>query len=206
MAPEVRANQKYGIKADIWSLGIIFYTMICSSIEYNAEGYIARPRDIHQQIFKGKELNFMTVDGNPDEKLKEFLKQMLTIDQNRRISWQNLINHKIFERTDNKILSDVIHNVPLKVLVYQPFGENLEEKKLEDYEKNLPIELKEDLYENTKKTEIRDSVQLDGVIQKESNDKIDVNVAPLNSMSEFNNFIKSDLEKILYKLIKLNNL
>jgi hypothetical protein len=28
--------------------------MICSNIEYEADGYIGRPRDIHQQIYKGK--------------------------------------------------------------------------------------------------------------------------------------------------------
>ena len=206
MAPEVRANEKYGIKADIWSLGIIFYTMICSNIQYDTEGYIARPREIHQQIFKGKELNFMTVDGKPDEELKEFLKSMLTIDQKKRISWQELINHKILERTDSNLLSDVIHNVPLKVLVFQAFEKSLEEKKLEDYEKDLPNELKQGPSEHIKKTEISDSVQLNAVLQKESNDTIDVNVAPLSSMIEFNNLKKSDMEKQLYKLIKLNNL
>jgi serine/threonine protein kinase len=96
MAPEVRANEKYGVKADIWSLGIIFYTMICSSIEFDSDGFIGRPRDIHQQIFKGKDLMFTTVDGNPDEELKKFLKSMLTVDQKKRISWHELINHKIF--------------------------------------------------------------------------------------------------------------
>lgn len=92
----MRANQKYGVKADIWSLGIIFYTMICSNIDFDADGYIGRPRDIHQQIFKQKDLFFITVDGKPDEELKNFIKSMLTIDQNKRISWKELINHKIF--------------------------------------------------------------------------------------------------------------
>jgi serine/threonine protein kinase len=36
MAPEVKNRQKYGIKADVWSIGIIFYTMICSSIKYES--------------------------------------------------------------------------------------------------------------------------------------------------------------------------
>lgn len=43
MAPEVSNNAKYGIKvifvfiqADIWSIGVIFFTMICSNIPYQA--------------------------------------------------------------------------------------------------------------------------------------------------------------------------
>lgn len=107
--------------------------MICSSIEYDAGGFIARPRDIHEQIFKGKDLNFMTVDGNPDEELKKFLKSMLTIDQKKRISWRDLIEHKIFERTNSNLLSDVIHNVSLEVLVNQNTDKVEDEKKLEDY-------------------------------------------------------------------------
>lgn len=62
--------------------------MICSNIEFEADGYIGRPRDIHQQIYKGKQLFFKTVDGNPDEQLKGFIKSMLTIDQKKRISWK----------------------------------------------------------------------------------------------------------------------
>ena len=38
-APEINQGKKYNIKADIYSLGVIFYQMICSS-----------ERDIHERI------------------------------------------------------------------------------------------------------------------------------------------------------------
>ena len=49
------------------------------------------------------ELFFETVDGHPDPELKIFIKQMLTLDQRKRISWRELINHKIFDRTSSRI-------------------------------------------------------------------------------------------------------
>lgn len=34
MAPEVMRREKYGLKADIWSIGIIFYEMIYGRLPY----------------------------------------------------------------------------------------------------------------------------------------------------------------------------
>lgn len=34
MAPEVKLHKSYGIKADVWSLGIIFFMMICNNWPY----------------------------------------------------------------------------------------------------------------------------------------------------------------------------
>lgn len=38
---------------------------------------------------------------------------MLTIDQRKRISWRDLINHKIFDRTSSKIFESPIMNVKI---------------------------------------------------------------------------------------------
>ena len=82
----------------------------------------------------------------------------------------------------------------------------VEEKKQEEYEKGLPTEAKKGTSNSDKKTVINEEIQLDESIQKELNETIDVNVAPLSSMTEFNLLKKSDVEKCLYKLIQENNL
>lgn len=101
------------IKADIWSIGVIFYTMICSNYNYGKDGYISRTKDIQQQIMEGrdaKQLFFKTVDGNPDMELKQFILQMLTIDHRKRISWRELVTHKIFERNNGKLFPSLVYN------------------------------------------------------------------------------------------------
>lgn len=34
MAPEVMRREKYGLKADIWSIGVIFYEMLYGRLPY----------------------------------------------------------------------------------------------------------------------------------------------------------------------------
>ena len=36
MAPEVIKGQKYGLKADIWSVGIVLYEMVYGTLPYHA--------------------------------------------------------------------------------------------------------------------------------------------------------------------------
>jgi serine/threonine protein kinase len=75
-------REKYGVKADIWSLGIIFYTMICSSISYSSDFYTGRPKNIRTQAMQRKErLFFQTLDGIPDDELLGFIKSMVCIEQ-----------------------------------------------------------------------------------------------------------------------------
>jgi len=50
---------------------------------------------------------------------------MLKIDQKERISWRELINHKIFDRTNSKIFENPILNIKITGVV-----ENMKEEKL----------------------------------------------------------------------------
>jgi serine/threonine protein kinase len=36
MAPEVMRKESYGLKADIWSIGVIFFQMIFGKLPYNS--------------------------------------------------------------------------------------------------------------------------------------------------------------------------
>lgn len=74
---------------------------------------MGRSRNIQNQIIMEKELFFDTLDGRPDAELKLFIKQMLTFNQKERISWRELINHKIFDRTNLRIFESPILNVKI---------------------------------------------------------------------------------------------
>lgn len=42
--------------------------------------------------------------------LKQFILQMLTIDHRKRISWRELVTHKIFERNNGKMFPSLVYN------------------------------------------------------------------------------------------------
>jgi serine/threonine protein kinase len=47
MAPEVMNRQAYGLKADIWSIGIIFFQMIFGQPPYRSTNAQQMYREIH---------------------------------------------------------------------------------------------------------------------------------------------------------------
>lgn len=46
MAPEIIEGKGYGFSSDIWSLGIIFYEMVCGSLPYGED--LDDPYDIYK--------------------------------------------------------------------------------------------------------------------------------------------------------------
>ena len=74
MAPQVIIKEKYGLKADIWSLGIIFYEMIFGSLPFKP----AKPSEMYANI-KNKDLfsNKKIRGIQPSKQCFDLLKRML---------------------------------------------------------------------------------------------------------------------------------
>ncbi|TMS13244.1 Ribosomal protein S6 kinase alpha-2 [Larimichthys crocea] len=92
MAPEVLRKQGYDAACDIWSLGILLYTMIAgfspfaSSSEDSAEEILA-------QIGSGK---FIVIGGNWDlvsEAAKDIVIKMLHVDPHQRLTAPQVLRH-----------------------------------------------------------------------------------------------------------------
>lgn len=88
MAPEVLAGEPYGFKADIWSIGVIFYQMLSGKYPFKGANYL----DLLQKIQKTS-VNFSVMNFSP--LAKDFIEKCLTVDSERRISWLELYNHPI---------------------------------------------------------------------------------------------------------------
>ena len=99
IAPEILKNEEYeGPPVDVWSSGVVLYTMINGTVPFKANNLI--------------ELNKKIIEGKFKENNKEFSKEiinllhgLLEVDPKKRITVEEAINHPWF---NNK---DINHNI-----------------------------------------------------------------------------------------------
>ena len=87
IAPEVFMNN-YNEKADIWSCGIILYTMLCGHPPFcgNKENII-KSKILHSKLtFPSKEFKTVSSDA------KEYIKSLLSYNPNNRPSAEEALN------------------------------------------------------------------------------------------------------------------
>ena len=88
MAPEVIKEEPTDFKSDIWSLGVILYTLLVSHLPFKSELYTEK----HQKTLLELEILY---EGPEWEQISlpcvDLLKKMLSKDQNRRISIREVL-------------------------------------------------------------------------------------------------------------------
>lgn len=97
MAPEILKGYPYNIKADIWSLGVVFYEMlfgVCPFEDKTLSGLIQRIDN--QALIMHKEINCIS------SSTEGLLRKMLTLDYKNRIDWEELLNHSLFGEESDK--------------------------------------------------------------------------------------------------------
>jgi serine/threonine protein kinase len=88
MAPEVHQERAYGRKADIWSVGVVFYQLIYG--DYPFKGIT--DHDIMLSI-KNTRPNYSKV--NISDRARDFIERCLTVDPKARISWKEVYSHPL---------------------------------------------------------------------------------------------------------------
>ena len=125
-APEMINGEKYyGLKADIWSSGIVLYAMLCGYLPFEE----ADNEKLYKKITEGK---FNTPNFLSDS-AKDFLHRILNVDPKSRINipqmkkhpWFNLINPKL-NMSEGLLLQKVI----------VPIDENIVYKMVHEYKFN----------------------------------------------------------------------
>ena len=116
MAPELLNNNKYNIKSDLWSLGVILYQMFMKSYPYNAKNLneLIELINIKEPLKWKKKIN---------NEAKDLIEKLLVYNYNDRIEWDELFNNKwinenkkgydkeiIEEYDENNILDNKIIN------------------------------------------------------------------------------------------------
>ena len=86
-APEILAGSKYsGLKVDIWSAGVILYTMVCGCNPFDNEN----TSNLHSRILKGE----YDMPNYISNELKGLLKGILEIDPNKRFNLEEIKQNK----------------------------------------------------------------------------------------------------------------
>ena len=125
-APEMLSGQNYfGLAADIWSCGIILYTMLCGRLPFEDKDN----SKLYEKIKEGK----FTIPDYISETGKDFLIKILNVDPKERINIVQIKRHPWFNQLDqNKYMSrGLLLN---KYIV--PIDEEIVRKMIKEYDYN----------------------------------------------------------------------
>lgn len=102
MAPEVLNGLEYNNKADIWSIGTVFFELLFGKPPYTATNMVDLIKNIHN-----KQLEIPRKINNISPIAEDALRKMLVVDSKRRIDWPELFEHKINTYLEDKIKDDL---------------------------------------------------------------------------------------------------
>lgn len=90
MAPELLKEQKYGLEADIWSVGVVFYQLLYGRYPYQGS--------TDNQILKRIETSRPDYSGvNISPKVRDFIDRCLIMDPQKRIQWVDIYKHPLIK-------------------------------------------------------------------------------------------------------------
>ena len=88
MAPEVLEERPYSYEADIWSIGVVYYSLL-----YGKEPFTGRTDYEILNKIKKTPIDFSGV--NISKESKDFLERCLTIRPTERINWTEIYQHPL---------------------------------------------------------------------------------------------------------------
>jgi len=101
IAPEV-IKEVYDEKCDIWSLGVIFYVLLCGYPPFNGDTDV----EIMQNVQKGKFVFPEEEWGVISKEAKDLISKMLTYEPSKRISAKQVLLHPWFSHYEEKMKED----------------------------------------------------------------------------------------------------
>ena len=96
MAPELLNSNgnSYTSKADLWSIGVVFYQMLYGKTPFDAKNY----KDLQKKVkeYSGSNLRFAK-DIQISQECKDLLIGLMQYDPKKRVEWKEFFNHPLFD-------------------------------------------------------------------------------------------------------------
>jgi serine/threonine-protein kinase ULK/ATG1 len=94
MAPEVLSGQLYNHKADVWSLGCLFYELLTGFMPFTGISHQNLRDNLKKGVFKIPKSVKISLQG------VSFLQACLQYETSKRISWQDIVSHPYIASED----------------------------------------------------------------------------------------------------------
>ena len=108
MAPEIlkeEEHKKYNYKCDLWSIGVIIYTLYFGIFPYNGETEF----EIMNKI---ENLGKRILKKTDNEDLDDLIINLLEKDPSKRFTWEQYFNHSFFkDKNRNKIVEAIMERI-----------------------------------------------------------------------------------------------
>lgn len=142
MAPELLVGNgaaEYNNKADLWSIGIVFYQLLFNKLPFDVRSYDELKEKVHTQ--SGENLRF-PYDTPVSNECKSLLKALLQSNPKNRIEWNHFFHHPVFESKKSEAPTQMNSARKLDVLNQSLFVKQNEEKVKREFiqNRNQPVE------------------------------------------------------------------
>jgi len=101
VAPEVIAGVRYGVKVDMWSVGVISYILLSGYLPFHG----STVQKMFRRIVKGQYVFHDEYWGATSEDAKDFVRSLLDLKASRRLSAEDALKHKWITESDEVTLS-----------------------------------------------------------------------------------------------------
>jgi calcium/calmodulin-dependent protein kinase I len=97
-APEVLLGKPHGLKVDMWSIGVITYTLLCGYSPFRSDD----KNELIRETTKGKVTFHERFWKHVSETARDFIRRLLVVDPKDRMSAAEALNHPWMKGSDGE--------------------------------------------------------------------------------------------------------